>query len=68
MTNPMPSDPTFKTREALDAWLENEASAVNERIWTICPIEAAKTGNRIRRVTLAHAHLLKERNDEHHNR
>jgi hypothetical protein len=50
-------DPVFETREALEAWVEAECDAVNQRAFEICPIEAAKIGNRIRRVVASHEKL-----------
>ena len=48
------TDPTFTTREALEAWAVGVAQA-NDGISTLGKIRVLDL---IRRVTLAHAHLL----------
>lgn len=49
-----PEDPRFDTREALEQWAKAEAAAVANQpaLYQLKPLA------RIRRVTLAHAHLL----------
>jgi hypothetical protein len=65
-TTPMPSDPTFKTREALEAWERDHIDDCCQTFpYSRAPVRTFLAyAERIRRVKLAHSHLLKERNDD----
>lgn len=57
----MPSDPTFETREALEAWVKAQRDPIRT---AISLRQLKEVADRIYRVTLAHAHLLEDRNDD----
>jgi hypothetical protein len=60
----MTSDPTFETREALEAWADRKASSIGPSNALRMYRRADATRALIMRVTLAHARLLKEPNDD----
>ena len=58
------ADPTFTTREALEAWLDAESDAFNQRLFEISHAQAVAISMRIDLVVAAHRHLLEEQADD----
>lgn len=54
------SDPTFTTRAELEAWLSKWLHKQTLRYCRGRDRSARSIGNKVRRVTLAHAHFLEE--------
>lgn len=60
----MPSDPTFETREKLEKWRRNAWRRYQYNAERSFRLKCAEIQRQIVRVTLAHAHLLEDRNDD----
>lgn len=61
---PKRGDPTFETREELEDWRGRWSHKQTLRFARGRDRSARNIGNKLRRVTLAHAHLLKGQTDD----